>query len=100
MDAIRPRLEKPISSVEGVRAYRYEALSGGSLVAGADDLDALVRQVERDWDRGAAEDVVVWGGYRVEAVLLHRQGQAPAVLRARQAAPAALAGEAEGQGCR
>ena len=77
MDAIRPRLEKPISSVEGVRAYRYEALSGGSLVAGADDLDALVRQVERDWDRGAGEDVVVWDGYQVEAVLLHQQGQAP-----------------------
>ena len=67
-----PLLEKPISSVKGVRAYRYEALSGGSLVAGADDLDALLRQVERDWDRGAAEDVVVWGGYRVEAVLRAR----------------------------
>jgi hypothetical protein len=71
-----------------VRAYRYEALSGCSLVAGADDLDALVRQVERDWDPGAGEDVVVWDGYRVEAVLLHRQGQAPAVLRVRQAAGA------------
>ena len=92
-----PLLETPISGVTGVWAYRYEALSGGSLVAGADDLDALVRQVERDWDRGAAEDVVVWGGYRVEAVLLHRQGQDPAVLRARPAAGAALAGEAEGQ---
>jgi hypothetical protein len=97
MDAIRPRLEKPISSVTGVRAYRYEALSGGSLVAGADGLDALVRQVERDWDRGAAEDVVVWGGYRVEAVLLHRQGQDPSVLRVRQAAGADLARKAEGQ---
>ena len=97
MDTIRPRLEKPVSGVTGVRAYRYEALSGGSLVAGADDLDALVRQVERDWDRGAAEDVVVWGGYRVEAVLLHRQGQAPAVLRAGRVAGAALGGEAEGQ---
>ena len=95
-----PLLEKPISSVEGVRAYRYEALSGGSLVAGADDLDALVRQVERDWDRGAGEDVVVWDGYRVEAVLLHRPGQAPAVLRARQAAGAALARKAEGQDSR
>jgi hypothetical protein len=98
MDAIRPRLEKPISSVEGVRAYRYEALSGGSLVAGADDLDALVRQVERGWDAGAGEDVVVWDGYRVEAVLLHRPGQAPAVLRVRQVA--ALARKAEGQGSR
>jgi len=83
-----PLLETPISGVTGVWAYRYEALSGGSLVAGADDLDALVRQVERDWDRGAGEDVVVWDGYRVEAVLLHRQGQAPAVLRVRQAAGA------------
>ena len=91
MDAIRPRLEEPISSVKGVRAYRYEALSGGSLVAGADDLDALVRQVERDWDPGAGEDVVVWDGYQVEAVLLHQQGQAPAVLWVRQVAGAALA---------
>ena len=88
MDASRPRLEKPVSSVTGVRAYRYEALSGGSLVAGADDLNALLRWVERDWDRGAGEDVVVWGGYRVEAVLLHRPGQAPTVLRVRQAAAA------------
>ena len=95
-----PLLEKPISSVKGVRAYRYEALSGGSLVARADDLDALVRQVERDWDRGAGEDVVVWDGYRVEAVLLHRRGQAPAVLRVRPAAGAALARKAEGQGSR
>jgi hypothetical protein len=100
MDAIRPRLEKPISSVTGVRAYRYEALSGGSLVAGADDLDALVRRVERDWDPGAGEDVVVWDGYRVEAVLLHRQGQDPAVLRVGQAAGAALAGKAEGKDSR
>ena len=91
MDATRPRLEKPVSGVTGVRAYRYEALSGGSLVAGADDLDALVRQVERDWDRGAGEDVVVWDGYQVEAVLLHQQGQAPAVLWVRQVAGAALA---------
>jgi hypothetical protein len=66
-------------------------------VAGADDLDALVRQVERDWDPGSGEDVVVWGGYRVEAVLLHRPGQAPAVLRAGRAAGATLAGKAEGQ---
>jgi hypothetical protein len=95
-----PLLEKPISSVKGVWAYRYEALSGGSLVAGADDLDALVRQVERDWDPGAAEDVVVWDGYRVEAVLLHRTGQAPAVLRAGRAAGAALAREADGQDSR
>ena len=79
-----PLLETPISGVTGVWAYRYEALSGGSLVAGADDLDALVRQVERDWDRGAGEDVVVWDGYRVEAVLLHRPGQDPAVLRVGQ----------------
>ena len=57
-----PLLETPISGVTGVWAYRYEALSGGSLVAGADDLDALVRQVERDWDRGAAEDVVAHRG--------------------------------------
>ena len=85
-----PLLEKPISSVKGVWAYRYEALSGGSLVAGADDLDALVRQVERDWDPGAGEDVVVWDGYRVEAVLLHRTGQAPAVLRVGQAAGGVL----------
>ena len=91
MDASRPRLEKPVSSVKGVRAYRYEALSGGSLVAGADDLDALVRQVEQDWDPGAGEDVVVWDGYQVEAVLLHQQGQAPAVLWVRQVAGAALA---------
>ena len=91
MDAIRPRLKEPISTIKGVRAYRYEALSGGSLVAGADDLDALVRQVERDWDRGAGEDVVVWDGYQVEAVLLHQQGQAPAVLWVRQVAGAALA---------
>jgi hypothetical protein len=83
-----PLLEKPISGVTGVRAYRYEALAGGSLVAGADDLDALLRQVERDWGRGAGEDVVVWDGYRVEALLLHRPGQAPAVLRLRQAAAA------------
>ena len=83
-------LEKPISSVKGVWAYRYEALSGGSLVAGADDLDALVRLVERGWDPGAAEDVVVWDGYRVEAVLLHRTGQAPAVLRVGQAAGGVL----------
>jgi hypothetical protein len=81
-----PLLEQPISGVTGVRAYRYEALSGGSLVAGADDLDALLRQVERDWDPAAGEDVVIWDGYRVEAVLLHRQGQAPALLRLRQAA--------------
>jgi hypothetical protein len=79
-------LEQPVSSVKGVRAYRYEALCGGSLLAGADDLDALVRQVERGWDPVAGEDVVVWDGYQVEAVLLHRQGQAPAVLRLRQAA--------------
>jgi hypothetical protein len=26
MDATRPRLEKPVSGVTGVRAYRYEAL--------------------------------------------------------------------------
>jgi hypothetical protein len=100
MDTVRPRLEKPISSVMGVRAYRYEALSGGSLVAGADDLDALVRLVERGWDPGAAEDVVVWDGYRVEAVLLHRPGPAPAVLRVGQVAGAALAGKAEGQDSR
>jgi hypothetical protein len=81
-------LEQPVSTVKGVRAYRYEALSGGSLVAGADDLDALVRRVERDWGRGAGEDVVVWGGYRVEALLLHRPGQAPTVLRVRSPAPA------------
>ena len=86
-----PLLEKPISSVLGVWAYRYEALSGGSLVAGADDLDALVRHVERDWDPGAGEDVVVWDGYQVEAVLLHQQGKAPAVLWVRQVAGAALA---------
>ena len=98
MEASRPLLEKPISSVKGVRAYRYEALAGGSLVAGADDLDALVRQVERDWDPGAGEDVVVWDGYRVEAVLLHRQGQDPSVLRVRQVAGATLARKAEGQG--
>ena len=93
-----PLLETPISGVTGVWAYRYEALSGGSLVAGADDLDALVRRVERDWDPGAGEDVVVWDGYRVEAVLLHRTGQAPAVLRVGQAAGADLAREADGQG--
>jgi hypothetical protein len=81
-------LEKPVSGVKGVRAHRYEALSGGSLLAGADDLDALVRQVERAWDRGAGEDVVIWGGYRVEALLLHRQGQAPTLLRVRRAAAA------------
>ena len=97
MDAIRPRLKEPISTIKGVRAYRYEALSGGSLVAGADDLDALVRQVERGWDPGAGEDVVVWDGYQVEAVLLHRQGQDPSVLRVRQAAGADLARKAEGQ---
>ena len=95
-----PLLETPISGVTGVWAYRYEALSGGSLVAGADDLDALVRQVERDWDPGAGEDVVVWDGYRVEAVLLHRQGQDPSVLRVRQVAGATLARKAEGQGSR
>jgi hypothetical protein len=88
MDAIGPRLEKPVSGVTGVRAYRYEALSGGSLVAGADDLDALVRRVERGWDPGAGEDVVVWDAYQVEAVLLHRQGQAPTVLRVPRAAEA------------
>jgi hypothetical protein len=81
-------LEKPVSGVTGVRAYRHEALSGGSLVAGADDLDALVRQVERDWGRGAGEDVVVWDGYRVEALLLHQPGRGPAVLRVRRAAEA------------